>query len=74
MPTVLERMCRDSFLTEAKEPNLRSAARNARQAKIINPAKTARSETYLMTYFMQQQHNSRQVACVVDDAHDLQHM
>jgi len=42
MPTVLVCMYMESFSTEVKEPNPRYAAGNARQAKIINPAKTAR--------------------------------
>jgi len=35
-------MCTDDFLIEVKEPNPRCAARNDRQAKIINRPKTAR--------------------------------
>jgi len=42
MPRVLVRLCTDSFSTEVKEPNPRCAAGNVWQAKIINPAKTAR--------------------------------
>jgi len=41
MSTVLVRMCTDKFSTEVKEPNPRHAAGNARQAKMINQAKTA---------------------------------
>ena len=41
-PTVVVHMCIDIFSTEVKEPNARCAARNARQTKIINPAKAAR--------------------------------
>jgi len=43
MPTVLVRMCTDSFLTDVKEPNpRRAAARNTRQTKVINWAKSVR--------------------------------
>jgi len=42
MPTVVVHLSADSFSTEVKEPNPRCAARNGKQAKIINGAKTAR--------------------------------
>jgi len=42
MQTVVVRMCTDRFSTEVKEPNPCCAARNARQAKILKWAKTAR--------------------------------
>ena len=41
-PTVVVHMSTDSFSVEVNEPNPRCAARNARQAKVINRAKTAR--------------------------------